>query len=61
MFAKLGAAYETDGLLFMSLCPGQVKTSENPDSCKLGEPMTQRWCYSRTNSESISYGFTVRR
>ncbi|KAH8172646.1 short chain dehydrogenase domain-containing protein [Sarocladium implicatum] len=32
MFAKLGAAYEADGLLFMSLCPGQVNTVEDPDA-----------------------------
>lgn len=31
MVAKLGAAYEENGILFMSLCPGLVDTSDGRD------------------------------
>jgi NAD(P)-dependent dehydrogenase (short-subunit alcohol dehydrogenase family) len=34
IFAKLNASYEEESILFMSLCPGQVKTRENSGRCK---------------------------
>lgn len=34
MFAKLGAAYEDQGILFISLCPGLVDTAEVSPLCE---------------------------
>lgn len=35
LFAKLGAAYEDEGVLFMSLCPGLVDTASGQPTCKI--------------------------
>jgi len=34
MFAKLGVAYEDQGILFISLCPGLVDTAEDGQICE---------------------------
>ncbi|KAK5169680.1 uncharacterized protein LTR77_005658 [Saxophila tyrrhenica] len=37
LFAKLGTAYEDEGILFMSLCPGLVDTAIGPPSLSEGD------------------------
>lgn len=41
MFAKFNAAYQDEGLLFFTICPGLVDTAEGDATCMIQSPTTQ--------------------
>lgn len=41
MFAKFNAAYQDEGLLFFTICPGLVDTAEGDATCMIQSPTAQ--------------------
>lgn len=41
MFAKFNAAYQDEGLLFFTICPGLVDTAEGDATCMVQSPTAQ--------------------